>query len=356
MPYPWASYPRHSALPLFGPGYTMDELSALLLELYRGAQVMPLAEFPNFALALVRGVLPSDSGRLLLLEKDADGVAVQGAHLYNEPVETVPEWAGINRLDPMVPSVIAQLGLALSFHAPTHYAGRERVEMLDYARRHGHQNARVVGHAPKGNGARREMGKDVGELEAISLFRANPNAHFGAGQSSLLTRLAPHLLEALAINRALALRAHGQDSGRGGVAIVREDGLLLYCDGAMWTQLQDEWPDWRGPRLPSPLWLALVKSGSPGHVGGLVRFAASRIGSLLFLSVERVCPLDRLTAREIAVARMYGAGKSYKEIAQQTKLSPATVRNYLARVYAKLKISGKAELAVLLARHPAEVS
>ena len=58
--------------------------------------------------------------------------------------------------------------------------------------------------------------------------------------------------------------------------------------------------------------------------------------------------LDVLTPRETAVAEAFGRGSSYKEIARQLDLSPATIRFYLRAIYEKLQVRDKGELASLL--------
>jgi DNA-binding CsgD family transcriptional regulator len=55
-----------------------------------------------------------------------------------------------------------------------------------------------------------------------------------------------------------------------------------------------------------------------------------------------------LTSRELQVASLAAAGHSGGKIAAQLGLSPRTVNNYLGRVYQKLGITGRSELAGLL--------
>lgn len=57
-----------------------------------------------------------------------------------------------------------------------------------------------------------------------------------------------------------------------------------------------------------------------------------------------------LTPRELAAATLYAEGRSYKEIAREMGISPATVRNFLQHIYSKLHLSDKAELVSLLVR------
>jgi DNA-binding NarL/FixJ family response regulator len=60
--------------------------------------------------------------------------------------------------------------------------------------------------------------------------------------------------------------------------------------------------------------------------------------------------IDRLSRREIEVARGFAEGRSYKEIAKRLDVSPTTVRHRLARVYAKLDVHDKAQLTRLVSQ------
>jgi DNA-binding CsgD family transcriptional regulator len=59
-------------------------------------------------------------------------------------------------------------------------------------------------------------------------------------------------------------------------------------------------------------------------------------------------PQPTLTTRERQIARLAAAGVPSKEIADQLYLSARTVDNHLLRVYAKLGVAGRAELAAAL--------
>ena len=69
-----------------------------------------------------------------------------------------------------------------------------------------------------------------------------------------------------------------------------------------------------------------------------------------------VVPQPTLTGRERQIAKLAAAGVPSKEIADQLYLSSRTVDNHLMRVYAKLGVNGRAELAAALRGLPADES
>ena len=62
---------------------------------------------------------------------------------------------------------------------------------------------------------------------------------------------------------------------------------------------------------------------------------------------------EQLTAQELQVAQLAAAGLSNKEIGQKLYLSDRTIGTHLYRIYPKLGISSRSELAAALAGFPA---
>lgn len=77
-------------------------------------------------------------------------------------------------------------------------------------------------------------------------------------------------------------------------------------------------------------------------------FSCEQLGDLYRLKVRARNRLDSLTAREIEVVEGVSKGLSFKVIAKQLELSPSTVSNHLYRIYQKLNINSRAELAELM--------
>ncbi|RZD54730.1 hypothetical protein C0Q59_29545 [Streptomyces albidoflavus] len=65
--------------------------------------------------------------------------------------------------------------------------------------------------------------------------------------------------------------------------------------------------------------------------------------------IPSVTGLEVLTEREREVARVAGTGRRTREIAEELGLSPRTVEVHLSRIYRKLEIGSRAELARLMA-------
>ncbi|WP_406145816.1 AAA family ATPase [Streptomyces sp. NBC_01012] len=59
--------------------------------------------------------------------------------------------------------------------------------------------------------------------------------------------------------------------------------------------------------------------------------------------------LASLTRRELEVARLVGTGRRTREVAEKLRVSPRTIEVHLARIYRKLEIGSRAELAGLMA-------
>jgi DNA-binding NarL/FixJ family response regulator len=147
-----------------------------------------------------------------------------------------------------------------------------------------------------------------------------------------------------------------QDAGmegspeRAASAIAHGNGLLSYASNSFMQLLQREWPDWEGHALPQDLHACLVRTDASRFDGDVIAVTVARLGQLMFLRACRNDPFRRLTEREALVARLYGDGLAYKAIAKRLDIAPATARVFLQRVYGKLRICDKAQLAALLAK------
>jgi DNA-binding CsgD family transcriptional regulator len=186
-------------------------------------------------------------------------------------------------------------------------------------------------------------------LTVLALGRASLDRRFRADEATWFEALAPHIVEASAINRDRWLRraaTAGDDALA--AALLSADGRLAQTTCAF---VQLLWPDAPPDTayLAEPIRRAVkqnqrwplpdgehVLTGLPDESGGY------------FLRIRRVGATDRLSARERQIAGSFAQGHSYKAIAAEIGLSPATVRNHLQRIYEKLDVASRDELRALL--------
>jgi DNA-binding CsgD family transcriptional regulator/uncharacterized protein YciI len=135
-----------------------------------------------------------------------------------------------------------------------------------------------------------------------------------------------------------------------------EQGVLLYAG---------RWADAPGDTLllevPDPAALQAVLTGDPyARDGGVTRTRVRRLGDLLPgqvvapsrshpVHVERGRPRPgRLTPHEARVAQMMLDGLTNRQLADRLGISQRAVEQHITRIYRKLSISRRAQLAVAL--------
>jgi DNA-binding CsgD family transcriptional regulator len=78
---------------------------------------------------------------------------------------------------------------------------------------------------------------------------------------------------------------------------------------------------------------------------------AQRVGVAQVQTGGTATPLVALTARELEVLRLVGAGRSNKEIGAELFISAKTASVHVSNILAKLGVSGRGEAAALAHRH-----
>ncbi|MGJ7497580.1 helix-turn-helix transcriptional regulator [Variovorax sp. RT4R15] len=315
----------------------MTEFSHLLLRLYRMAQDLPISKFQDAALDLVKPVLPFDSSLWGTATGTADGVDIHTVHLHNKSPEMLVAYEPVKHQDTAVAPLFAQPKATRGFnHLETWFPAPGQREIRDVMRRFEIENmlATVV------NDPRTKF------AHWILLYRADRNAIYTAEEIARLEQLAPHVMEALAINRKVHLELlNPADAGAPprGSAIADPRGVIYHADPDFEAMLQVEWDDWSGGTLP-PTLLQHLLHGHECFRGGSVVVTHRIEQGLLFLKSRPRCRADGLTPREHTIAQLVSKGDTYKEIARILDRSPATVRNHIRAIYEKLAVSNIAGL------------
>lgn len=317
----------------------MEQLGTLLLQLYGAVRECRGAEYVNYAMNLFKPILVYDSARMTTVDLRGGAVLVRESLLFREPDDMLLDWSGIAASDLVMHDALKNLNQTVTFHASSRFPGSlpGHTIMRDYAHRYEHRNGAVqIVHDAA-------TGCHIG----VSLYRAADDAHFSEAERLAAQQLMPHLAEAIQLNSATRMAPDSGD-GHGRLAIASLNGTLHYCGPAFEALMKLEWPGSPLAQLPRALVDGLAQGASRRHVGRHALFTATVMGERLLIRARKQFRLEHLAPREREVARLFGSGHSYKEIARRLDLAPATVRNTVQRVYQKLAIGSKAQLANLL--------
>lgn len=107
---------------LSGKTVATDELSSLVLTLYRAARELPLEEFQTAALTLIKPTLPFDSGWWASGRLTASEIAVHAVHLHDKSPEFLTGYEGVKDQDVAPSMLLTQGGGIYRFHMPTVYS------------------------------------------------------------------------------------------------------------------------------------------------------------------------------------------------------------------------------------------
>lgn len=314
----------------------MERLSALLLDLYRYAHELPIGDFQDRALRRLQTVIPFERAwwgmARIVPGQDPE---LHSSFPFNLPAEYSEVWEQIKRADELAQALHRSPGLTICIDAQRmRESGIARLlTEFDVA-----QVMSTLIASP-----------ELNLVTFLSLYRGIDQSPFGEEERRFKQSAMPHLVATWNMNWISGLeqlQAHSAPT-RAANAIADRHGVLLSAEPRFLALLRREWPEWKGPELPSALASALW-SRSRSHIGSAIAARCDLVADLQLLEVRARSPIDRLSRRERSVAASFAEGHSHKEVAGSLGLSPATVRHHLRRIYSKLAVSDKAALSRLL--------
>ncbi len=318
-----------------------DRLSEALLALYALVRGIPTAGFRDEALDAIKPFLPFHRAQWGTYIQDGDDWTVHSYHPHGMSIEKHLEWRRLRQHDQVAQRISSHPGRTFSVDIL-----RQRMaihpDMLEHIRKWGLERTLST--------AWRDPLVQI--WVAIGVHRGAADPPFSERDRRLMQQLVPHLIQAWNANAILytdRTTASDREPARRR-ALVDREGLITSVEPGFAELLRSEFVDWQGPRLPAALTKAILGREADAYRGrtlAAARLRETRDG-LHLVAVRPLAPVDRLTARELAVARDFAAGRTYKEIAAGYGVSPATVRNQLQTVYGKLDVGSKIALAKAL--------
>lgn len=308
----------------------LSDFSDLLLNLYRLSHEAPVNQFQDRALNLMKTVLPFDAGVWGTATTTQAGVDIHTLHIHQKSPDMMAEYETIKHRDTAAATLFGRAKATGNFHAANWFPSAEDAQIRDYLRRWKQENILLAGT----NNARTHF------MHWMSLYRADRDDHCTEDDRLLLSQLAPHVMQALGMNRVVHLDSLGPVQARAlpsGAAVADLRGVVYHCDPQFDALLRTEWDRSPAHALPQALMTPLLAGA--GRFVGRALVVVSRVEhGLMFLKVRPRCPADSLSPREHAVAELVAKGHTYKEIALILYRAPATVRNQIRAVYEKLGV------------------
>ncbi|HEY4317388.1 MAG TPA: helix-turn-helix transcriptional regulator [Herbaspirillum sp.] len=316
---------------------TVEKMNALLLDLYGAAQESSVIEFHERALSIVKQALYFDSATIITANfSSKNEMAVRSIHAHNQPLEKLHERSKLSSPDTVLLDAYKQRGNLLLEDARN--IDKKEIDLINYCKKY--EVAHTLVLVPK------ETTRN--DVDLLALWRAKQKNVYSQQDAHYGQMMLPHLFQARAINRRIF--SASQKSARPDRVSLLSDlnGCLYFVESDAISLLQTEWPEWTPPMLPSTLIETLRSSRNRQYLGKSIILNATVEGNLLDIQISSR-PLGRmLTRSEQTVAWLASDGMSYKTIAKYLGNSPATVRNQLHSVYAKLEISNKSSLSQTL--------
>lgn len=187
-----------------------------------------------------------------------------------------------------------------------------------------------------------------GLVSLLSLYRRNRRQRFTPAEKGLHKRATFHLFQAASHAYFLHLmRSFIEEREAGGAAaVVDRHGAFHEVQPRFLDLLEKQFPGHKLHMLPFPA----PPPGETHTVNGLC-IRTEAVGDLSCVLIWEAGPLDRLTARERETVFAVTQGLSFKQAARKIGVAPSTVANHLYRIYRKLGVNSRSELAGLVYPH-----
>lgn len=314
---------------------------AEMIHVYRAAQRLQADAFTKEAFGWLADRMTLDQALTVTSLRGASWV---DAHFWGiaDPRALMESHERVRHLDEMSLRMLANPWVVHHHsHDAPDLAGPEHAPFRAHLRRFGARYVLMVA-IPNDNDETLTVMMAVRGFGKRAEFDADDVAFFGA--------VAPHLAEAFAVNRTTWL---GTAAGPGQalpVASIDAEGRFIRTMPAF---VRLFWPNETPPTAYlAPEILKQLRRGLPWPLpsGGHTLHAYEEEGGGYLLRLRAQSIADRLSVRERQIAGFFARGATYKAIAKELSLSPATVRNHLQNLYGKLGVTQRDELSVLLSQ------
>lgn len=318
----------------------LTEFSKLLLTLYRSAQEIPVRQFQDAVLDTIKPSLRFDASIWGTATMTPSGIDIHSLHRHNFPDEMFQAFHRVRHQDSAAMRVTRHPRMTIGFAAEEEFVREDQAEIRLFARRFSQHHCFITS----------DINPMTRFAQWVSLFRSEPQRRCTEPEIRFLDALAPHLMQALAINRLVHLDRLVGDTARESwaVAIADSRGVLYHADRRFKDLMEAEWALQQDARLNDAL-IERLQGEEPRIVGEAVVVQRTLEQGLFFLKARPRHPVDNLSPREFMVAELLASGMTHKQIAARVCRSPETIRSQVKAIFTKMDINNVTLLPPLLA-------
>lgn len=184
-----------------------------------------------------------------------------------------------------------------------------------------------------------------GVYSLLTLYRRAPEQVWSAQDLARHGRILYHLFNAASHRYFLHLARSHERMPQGAAAVVDQRGFFHEAQPRFLDMLDEHFPNRSpGPALP----FELPEPGVPVLLNDRLCVRCEPLGEMWVVQLWPPGPLDRLTLREREIVQAVSQGLSFKQAARKIGVAPSTVANHLYRIYRKLGVYSRTELARLV--------
>jgi len=308
-------------------------LEGLIARLYRSGLSVAPEGFRAWALRQIRRAIPFDGA--LWGSGTTKSMRFHTVDLVGLPREFAERLESTWRLNPILPHLLKNMDSPVDMADAVPDAEFFKSEIYKSAfEPFGVSRILSTAHADRRSGL----------YSLLSLYRKDRNAIFTPEDRALQKRATFHLFQAASHAFFLHLiRTHGERPPGSGAAVVDKERRYYEAQPRFLDMIDKHFPEHDNELLP----FAPPSPGKIEHVGGLC-VKSDTFGELFVIYLWPAGPLDRLTAREREIVYAVTQGLSFKQAARKIGVAPSTVANHLYRIYRKLDVNSRSELAGLV--------
>jgi DNA-binding CsgD family transcriptional regulator len=311
----------------------IDAFSQVVLDLQQTAQSSAPEQFDERALELVTRIIDFDMAWWGIMSRQNEGFILHWPTPFHLPSSFVPLWEEVNAED-MVAIRASRRPRTTVFFDKENLA--ETPGLAALTGEHGIAQAFCTSIYLPSEKA----------FAFLSLYRRSDSARFTDDERLINQHLMPHLCCSRKTNHLCQSKdadTRISDYTSSGIAVIDRQGNIIVAEREFWSLHNREWPASGERRLSSAVLRWIWSDDSELKMPSVV-LHKHPFGQVTLVSLRERVASDLLTSREASIAQAYADGRSYKEIARDLGISPATARAHIRAIYSKLDVQHKGGL------------